>query len=133
MLYSTHSRETDYNDTLKIVDSYGDDIGKNNQELNLTTSVEKCTFNVSGSTVYCAVPVDPPQGGVYNPDKLNDVVHDIYKINLDAGTTERIARPYDPTSGTSIYAPTEVYVTDNESILYYTEAETGHIRRILLE
>lgn len=132
MLYSTYDADTNYNSTLHIVDSYGDEIGNNNLGLSVATSVDKCTFNARGDSVYCAVPVDPPLGTAIDPTKLNDLQHDFYKIDLNTGTSSKIATPAD-TTGFSLKAPESVMVSDQEDILYYTEVETGRIRRVILK
>lgn len=132
MLYSTYDADTNYNSTLHIVDAYGDEIGNNNLGLSVATSVDKCTFNARGDSVYCAVPVDPPLGTAIDPTKLNDVQHDFYKIDLNTGTSSKIATPADAT-GFSLKAPESVMVSDQEDMLYYTEVETGRIRRVILK
>ncbi|MBI2415213.1 MAG: hypothetical protein HYV33_00955 [Candidatus Kerfeldbacteria bacterium] len=132
MLYSTYTAENNYNSTLHIVDAYGDTIGDNNKSLNLNTSVDKCTFNKVGSTVYCAVPVNPPAGGGIAPSLLNNVPHDIYKIDIHQGIAVKLATPADPIAGTNLNGPTDLLVTDNEDVLYYREANTGRLRRIVL-
>ncbi|EKD78471.1 MAG: hypothetical protein ACD_41C00344G0002 [uncultured bacterium] len=133
MIYSTYSSDSNYNSVLHIVDAYGDDIGANNSSLELATSVDKCTFSASGDHLYCAVPVDPPTGGGIAPGVLNDVQHDIYEINLVTGLKEKIATPADNTAGTDLSGPSDLVVSEDENVLYYREATTGKIRRILLE
>lgn len=132
MMYSVYDPKESYISELHIVDSYGEDIGANNAYLGINTTADKCTFTDNGASVYCAVPVDPPVGSGIAPETLNDVQHDIYKIDLDAGTSVKIATPAD-TSGDTLLAPQNVMVNEDESVLYYTEAETGHLRRILLD
>jgi hypothetical protein len=132
MLYSTYDADTNYNNTLHIVDAYGDEIGNNNLSLNVATSVDKCTFNTRGDSIYCAVPVDPPVGTAIDPTKLNDLQHDLYIIDLNTGTSSKIATPSDPT-GFSLKAPESVMVSDQEDLLYYTEVDTGRIRRVILK
>lgn len=133
MIYSTYSADSDYNSTLHIVDAYGDSIGANNISLELQTSVDKCTFSSSGDHLYCAVPVDPPTGGGIAPSTLDTVQHDIYEINLVTGQKQKIATPADSVSGTDLDAPSDLVVSEDESVLYYREATTGKLRRILLE
>ncbi len=133
MIYSTYSADSNYNSTLHIVDSYGDQIGQNNSSLELNTSVDKCSFNSTGDHLYCAVPVDPPTGGGIAPSKLETVQHDIYEINLVTGQKQRIATPADPIAGTNLAAPSDIVVSANEDVLFYREATTGRLRRILLQ
>jgi hypothetical protein len=132
MLYSVYSADSNYNDTLYLVDSLGDQIGQNNHALGLNTSVDKCTFTDNGDAVYCAVPVDPPTGGGIAPATLNQVPHDIYRVNLVTGQTEKIASPADTRGETDLEAPSTLVVDEAENVLYYREAVTGHLRRILL-
>lgn len=133
MIYSTYTLENNYNPTLHIVDAYGEAIGANNTNLQLSTSVDKCSFNQSGNSVYCAVPVNPPTGSGIAPEVLDNVPSDIYKINLQTGVTEKIATPADTQSGAAIKGASKLMVSDNEAVLYYTEATTGKLRRVLLK
>lgn len=132
MIYSTYDPEDDYNYSLHITDAYGDDIGKNNISLELKTNVDQCAFNARGDAVYCAVPVDPPIGTAISEDRLKDLQHDFYKVDLNTGTTQKLATPSDG-SGYSLDVPESVIVTDSEDILYYTEKNTGRVRRIILK
>lgn len=132
MLYNVYSSSTNYNDTLYLVDSFGDQIGQNNRALGLNTSVDKCTFAGNGDSLYCAVPVDPPIGGGIAPDTLNEVAHDIYRVNLVTGQTEKIATPAEANGETNLEAPSTIVVSEDENVLYYRESESGRLRRILL-
>lgn len=133
MIYSVYSAETNYNYTLHVVDAIGDDIGKNNQSLDLATSVDKCTFTATGNSVYCAVPVNPPLGGAIADTALTAVQHDIYKVDLTTGQKTKIATPVDPFGETVVPGPSDLIVSADESVLYYREATTGQLRRILLK
>lgn len=133
MLYSAYSPSDNYQDTLYLVDAYGDQIGENKTNLGVNTSVDKCTFSASGSNVYCAVPVNPPVGSGITSEVLENVPHDLYKIDLNQGTAVKIASPADNIAGTNLNAPEQILVSDNEDVLYYTETGTGRIRRVLLQ
>lgn len=133
MIYSTYTANSQYNDVLSIVDAYGDTAGQNHLSLELATSVDKCTFSTSGDHLYCAVPVDPPTGGGIDPSVLEEVQHDLYEVNLVTGQKQKIATPADAVAGTALAAPSDLVVSEDESVLYYREATTGKLRRILLE
>ncbi len=133
MIYSTYSLDTNYNHTLNVVDAIGDNIGKNNRSLDLNTSVDKCAFAASGDSIYCAVPVAPPVGGGVDDVLLVDVPHDIYRVNLTTGTKEKIATPADALGSTELEAPDTLMVSSDERVLFYREAATGNVRRILLK
>ncbi|EKD76030.1 MAG: hypothetical protein ACD_43C00246G0003 [uncultured bacterium] len=133
MLYSVYSANSNYNDSLYLVDAYGDEIGNNNRAVGLNTSVDKCTFSGNGDAAYCAVPVDPATGGGIAPAILNETAHDIYKVNLVTGQTEKIATPTDASGATDLEAPSTLVVSDDGNVLYYREAVTGNLRRILLK
>jgi hypothetical protein len=60
------------------------------------------------------------------------VPHDIYRVNLVTGQTEKIASPADTRGETDLEAPSTLVVDEAENVLYYREAVTGHLRRILL-
>ncbi len=133
MLYSTYSAESNYNYTLNVVTVDGDRTGANNSSLNLITSVDKCTYNTTGTNVYCAVPTATPTGAAIAPEKLANVPHDIYRINLVTGQSEKIAIPADNVNGSNLQGINNVMVNAQESMLYYHEANSNQLRKIQLK
>ncbi|MFA5995133.1 MAG: hypothetical protein WCW27_06270 [Patescibacteria group bacterium] len=133
MLYATYSTATNYNYTLGVAKVEGDTVGTSKTTLGLNTTVDKCAYNSSGTTLYCAVPTQQPTGAAIAPEKLDTVPHEIYRINLAAGTTEKIAIPADNVKGTSLNGINNVLVDANEKTLYYQEAVTKQLRKINLK
>lgn len=133
LLYSTYSAASNYNYTLNVVTVDGDNTGANNHPLNLTTSVDKCTYNTTGTSVYCAVPTTTPTGAAIAPEKLDDVPHDIYKVDLITGQSQKLAIPGDNVNGVNLQGINDVMINETETVLYYHEAGTNQLRKIQLK
>lgn len=133
LLYSTYSTASNYNYTLHVVTVDGDRTGANNHPLNLTTSVDKCAYNTSGTNIYCAVPTSTPTGAAIAPSKLNDIPHEIYRVNLTTGQSDKVAIPADNVNGANLKGINDIMINDLESVLYYREADTNQLRKIQLK
>lgn len=122
ILYHVISSSSDYNPLLWITDAQGDNIGNNNFNLGLMTWVDKCVFS-GNSKVYCAVPVDLPQGAGLYPDLVNDSADVFYEINLNTGISKLIAFPV--ISGESDkFQVKKLFISDDGSKLYFWDGLT---------
>jgi len=93
ILYHVVNSNNNYNPILWIADAQGDNIGRNNSSLGLSTWVDKCVFGMNNTTVYCAVPISLPEGAGLYPDLLNTEPDVFYKIDLTTGISKLIAYP----------------------------------------
>lgn len=131
LIYTTYSSATNYNPSLTIVDANPDTIGSNKQSLNIQTWVDKCAFGGTGSTVYCAVPQNLPEGsGIYR-ELAKGVPDTLWKIDLKTGLKTRIATPVSQ-SGSFVSAQ-NVVVSQDERYLYFVDSNTGRLHRIQLK
>ncbi|MFH1426297.1 MAG: hypothetical protein ABIG66_02580 [Candidatus Kerfeldbacteria bacterium] len=128
MLYSVYSQNSDYKPGLWIVDSNGDNIGKNRTELNINTFASKCTFGGS-SSVYCGVPTEQKYGYGLSPGVLDGIPDEIYKIDTNTGSRTRIAVPVNA-NGSSVYSVETMNISADGHTLYFTDATTGEIIKI---
>lgn len=126
MLYSTYSSATDYQSTLSIVDADGNNIGKNNQPLELRTSADKCAFSPDGASVYCGVPSSNEFGSGIQPDVLANSTDDIYRVNLSTGVSTKIATPVDA-NGVPRYSVSDMTVSDDSGQLFFQDGNSQEL------
>lgn len=131
MLYSTYSGTNGYIPTVKIVDTDGNDIGKNNQHLSLQTFADKCAFSEDSDTVFCGVPAEPQYGMGLSPFLAYGQHDEIYKVDLKTGVQSRVAVPADE-EGNAEYRVDEMFVVDNDSAIVFQDGNTGELIRIEL-
>lgn len=127
MLYSAHNINTGYRPLLWIVNAQGDQIGSNKRFLRVSTWASKCTFSNNNIDIYCAVPDKLEEGVGLVPTLADEEKYTFYKINTRNGRREKIAIPDDG-------SPVEkVLLSKDEKYLYFTDANTGQIKRIKLK
>jgi len=131
MLYSVFGAYSDYKPTLWIVDSEGDDIGKNRKPLEIDTWVDKCTFSDS-SSVYCAVPQTLPTGVGYSRSLADETPDMIYQIDINTGKKKLIAIPTD-SFGTLNYTIESLSVSKDGSTLFFTDKANKNIHKLKLK
>lgn len=131
MMYSVYSQNTDYKPSLWVVDSDGDDIGKNRRELNINTSADKCTYSTDGGSLYCGVPTDNKYGWGLSPGILDDVPDEIYKIDVNTGSKTKVAVPVDA-NGNPAYNVETMSISPDGDYLYFVDGMTGQIVKINL-
>ena len=128
IVYSVYSSEFDYQPRLYVVDAQGDTIGNNKIYLNLATWAHKCTFNYSGSSLYCAVPRNLPEGAGLIPELAEDIRDDFYQIDLETGNISFLAE-----GAMGGYNVEDIYLSKDESYLYFTDTNTERLRSIRLK
>lgn len=129
LLYSTYSASTDYKPTLWVVDADAENIGKNRKQINVNTFADKCAFGTDSSVVYCGVPTESKFGFGLEPDILEGVPDDIYRIDLDTGIQSRIAVPVD-NKGNNRYSVEKMFVTGDDSMLVFRDTTTGQLVKV---
>lgn len=113
LLYSVDSARSNYKPELWISNAYGDQIGTDRQLLNLNTWADKCSFG-DDNTLFCAVPVDLPEGAGMAPEIANNINDYLYKIDLKNGSKTSIPLKDDYTIDTISYnaEKNKLYFTD---------------------
>lgn len=126
LLYSVYNTRSDMKPKLWIVDAQGDSINENRHSLEVNTWADKCAF-ATNSEIYCAVPTKLDQGaGIFRElaDKEKD---EIYKIDLQTGSTKLIAIP----SGN--YNIQNIMVTEQQDKLTFSDKDSGALYQINLK
>ena len=99
-------------------------VGSERKRLGIETWVEKCTF-FDNTTIYCGIPQDPAaQSGLDH--NLNTSPDDLYAIDVNTGRSTLIASPVLDLQMFNLY------VTDDDSVLYFTD-EQGRLQKIQLK
>lgn len=131
LIYSVYSQVTDDNPHVYIMNGLPDTIGTNILDLGLDTSADKCTFDVTGQSVYCAVPYYLNPGSGPQPELSAGIPDNLYRIDLRSGTASLIARPVDANRAQR-YSLTNLQVSPSGDALYFTDAVTGAVQKIQL-
>lgn len=126
LLYSVSGSYSNYRPLLWIVDASASSMAKNRRSLGINTWVEKCTW-ASPSTIYCAVPQTLPENAGLQPSLFGDIPDALYKIDVTTGTSSLIAIPDNEQT------IKQLFVTKDESSLYYTNARTGKLEYLKLK
>lgn len=122
ILYHVISPENNYNPRLWVADASVASIGSNNFNLGLSTWVDKCVF-AERLKVYCAVPIDLPQGAGLYPDLVNNSPDVFYEINLSSGISKLIALPI-LSEEIDSFQVKKLFISDDKSKLYFWDSWT---------
>jgi len=128
IVYSVYAAEFDYQPRLYIVDGETDNPGANKKVLNLATWAHKCAFNNNGSTLYCAVPKDLPEGAGLVKELAEGIRDDFYKIDVETGRISFLAE-----AAMGGYNVQDIYLSKGEDYLYFTDADSQRLRYIQLK
>ncbi len=129
LLYSTYSELTDDNPRLYIMNGTSSTLGSGLFDLGLDTTADKCTFSSSGLTIYCAVPYYLNPGSGPQPELSAGVPDNIYRLDLQTGQSELIARPVDGNRNQR-FSATNLQLAGGDTYLYFTDAATGSVEKI---
>lgn len=126
LLYSVSGAYSNYRPLLWIVDATSASMGESRKSIPLNTWIDKCTFSDS-NTAYCAVPQDLPPNAGLQPIIYENYPDSLYEINIQTGTTKLIAIP------TGDKTMKNLFVTQNQDILYFTNVDSGNLEFIKLK
>ncbi len=125
--YSVWNPDTGYRPKLYLVEAQGDRIGMNKIDTGLYTWAHKCSFNQTGSTLYCAVPRNLAEGAGAFSELAGYTQDNFYKIDVRTGQIGFLAEP-----GMGGYDVEKIYLSQDENLLYFTDKLTGRLRYIRL-
>lgn len=126
IVYSSAGAQDDYRPMLWVVDGNPGSLGERRRSLGINTWVDKCTF-ANQSTMYCAVPqAMGPNIGLQRA-LANNIADAIYRVNVETGTSERVAVPQTPQSIETLT------VSADGSRLFFTDQATGILQQIRLK
>jgi hypothetical protein len=126
LLYSVFNSNSDFMPLLWYVSTNPASLGSNRNSLGINTWADKCVF-ATETIIYCAVPRTLEIGSGYLPSLADSTPDDFYRINLASGNKSMIAQP--------IFATTvdKLFISDDQSKLYWQEKGTGQIKEINLK
>ncbi len=125
LLYSVTGDYSNNKPLLWIVDATSATMGENRASLGLNTWVDKCAWS-SGSTIYCAVPIDLPPNAGLRRSLYADKNDALYKIDLTTGRSNLVAIPAQATPINSLT------ISKDESLAYFTN-KAGKLELIHLK
>lgn len=130
LLYTVYSEATNWNPELYLVRADGDQVGQGNTDLGIATFVDKCTFNAAGTHAYCAVPNALDRGSGLYPEFSVSAKYGFVTINLSTGAVSPLAQPV----GEELqqFSVDRVFLSGDESVLYFTDGQTGHVHKLRL-
>lgn len=126
LLYSVSGAYSNYRPLLWVVDATSATMGENRRSLSVNTWAEKCAW-ASASAVYCAVPQGLPPNAGLQPAVFASLPDALYKIDVSTGAATVIAFPE---GGQTM---TNLFVTQDQSVLYFTNAATGNLESLKLK
>ena len=128
IVYSVYSADSNYQPKLYLVNAQGEEIGSDKIDLKLATWADKCAFNNNGSALYCAVPKNLPEGSGLITDLAANTRDDFYKIDAVTGQVSFLAE-----GAMGGYNVGDIYLSSDESTLYFVDKDTSHLRSIKLK
>lgn len=131
MLYSVYNADSNYQPELHIVNAQGNQIGSGNFNLGIKTWSDKCAFG-SGTTIYCGVPMNLERGAGLYRELADDNPDELIRIDTTTGQHQRIAIPVDAARKQSATID-QLVVSEDESMLYYTDARSRELKAIRLK
>ena len=129
LLYSIYSESTNYTPNLWVTKGNTNELGDLKVSLNVATWPDKCTF-AGESNMYCAVPQGLPRGAGFYPEIADEFNDNFYQIDLNTGIKTLIASPVGPNGS---YTASNLFLSADGSILYFTDKITGELQSIRLE
>ncbi|MFC1613324.1 hypothetical protein ACFL23_03245 [Patescibacteria group bacterium] len=126
LLYNVYNSASNFKPTLWTVVTSGENFSRYRKKLDVQTWSNKCAF-ASNEYIYCAVPESLPDGSGIYPEVADQIPDNIYKINIATGAKKIIARPEDNA------VISEIIISEDEKYLYYTDKNTGMLKKMLLK
>jgi len=127
--YSVYISVNGFKPNLYVADATGgDNTGANKIATNLNTWADKCAFNASGTSLYCAVPKDLPDGSGLFRELADDAKDDFYRVDIKTGVVSFLAE-----GALGSYNATNLYLSSDESTLYFVDKDTSYLKSIKLK
>ncbi|MEA2089076.1 MAG: WD40 repeat domain-containing protein [Patescibacteria group bacterium] len=117
ILYSVYNNKNNYEPALWIATKHG----TYKKRIYLNTWAEKCSF-YNNNIIYCGVPQYLEEMMGINPNYAIDINDDIYKIDLNKNSIEKII--------TTERNVEKIMVDNSEKTLYFIDRRTGRLYQI---
>ncbi len=129
LLYNVSTQDNNYNPKLLITSGDAETLGTSHLDLELNTWANKCTFNASSTSIYCAEPTSLPRGSGLYPELAKGIPDVFYRIDLRSGQKIPLAVPV---GNRSSYSASSVFLSQDESSLYFVDEVTNQLHSIRL-
>lgn len=129
LLYSAANSGNEYNPVLHVTGGSTDNLGVSHLDLKLSTWPSKCTFNTEGTSIFCAEPTQLPRGAGLYPELARGIPDAFYRIDLRSGQKIPLAFPV---GNQSSYSADSVFLSSDESLLYFMDVSTNRLHSIRL-
>lgn len=130
LLYSVADPQDNFKPRLWLTEGDTQTLGSNKTDLTLSTWPWKCAFNKQGSSVYCAEPSQVPNGSGLYPELAQGRPDVFYRIDINTGQKIPLALPV---GAQAAYSAASVYLSDDESTLYFVDGVTQRLHSIRLQ
>jgi hypothetical protein len=130
LLYNVSTPETGYSPHLWITSGTTETLGSSHLDLKLNTTIDKCAFDSTGSSVYCAEPTSLPRGSGLYPELAEGVPDAFYRIDLRSGQKIPLALPVGSQLG---YSAGSLSLSADGSLLYFVDSTTNRLHSIRLK
>jgi len=125
LLYSVYSSNDGFRPRLWVSGASGDNVNANRRDIGLMTWADKCVWQ-NETAVVCAVPTSLEEGSALQRDIAVNVPDNLYKINLQTGTTLNLGAP---DGNPTVEQPT---LSKDGKTLYYSDRQTGKLMKFAL-
>ena len=122
LMYSVHSKRSEFKPELWIVEAEGNNIGNNRRPILLNTWADKCTF-ASERFVFCGVPRNLPFGSGLQPTLADNTPYDIYKIDLQNSRKSRITLD-------NFHVVDKVFASEDGKTIQFTDIQQDGLFRV---
>lgn len=126
LVYSVAGAYSNYRPLLWVVDATSATMGENRKSIPLNTWADKCTFS-SQTKMYCAVPIGLPANAGLQRSVFEQYPDALYEVDIASGQTNVMAIPESNTTMKNLF------VTQDESLLYFTNHITGKLEYLKLK
>jgi len=130
LLYSVAGGDNDYKPTLWLTSGENQVLGTSHLDLQLSTWTHKCAYNDTGTSIYCAEPINLPRGSGLYPEIARGIPDVFYRIDLRSGQKIPLAAPV---GDQPFYSASSVFLSEDESTLFFVDERTQQLKSIRLK
>ena len=131
LLYNVVAPEYGFRPVLWSVAAKGSRFASIQLNLKLNTWVDKCVFS-SETVIYCAVPKNLPEGAGIYEEATENIVDEIYMIDLSKNKKQRIADPIRK-DGSAEFKIKNLQISDDNRFLFFLDENTERVYNIRLK
>jgi len=130
LLYNVTTADNNYNPELWLTTGDTQTLGTSHLNLQLNTRAEKCAFSSSGTSIYCAESTNLPRGSGLYPELARGLPDAFFRIDLNSGQKIPLAIPV---GSQTAYTAESVFLSGDESQLFFVDEITGRLHSIRLK